>query len=156
MELDDGLRKTHSRAKEYDRENPGKNLREMLFPGGNFYPVISMPVSEEPAAADQIANKLESLGSDHPLNYLVEELRAAITNCKEAAETYKEKIVAVSDAQTAVELAKLNLRQRYTANYLEASLEFGKDFAEKLFPEIHSSHRIANSIEEETEEEDAA
>lgn len=155
MILDDGLRKTHSRAKEYDRDNPGQKLREILFPGGNLYPVVSMPISEEPAAADQIAKKLESLGSDHPLYFLVEELRTAITACQEAAEAYKEKIVAVADAQTAVELAKHDLRRRYNASYLEAALEFGKDFAEKLFPEIHSSHRIANNIEEETEEDAA-
>ena len=155
IKLDNVVREVHYQTKVYDKKNPGTKLREQLFPGGKLNPVISMPVSEEPDAVEQMAKSLEMLGSEHPLYYLVEDLNTAIAACREAADAYQQSIKAVSDARTEVEFAKNNLRKRYARNYHEAAAEYGKDFAEMLFPEIYS-HRSADNTEAEENEEEAA
>ncbi len=151
--LDNVLRKLHNRASEYDRSNPGKNVRELFFPDGKLYPVISMPFREEPDTAGQIANMLEKLGTDHPLHFLVEEIRGAIAKSKAAISDYEKTLNKVAYAQTAVYVAKGNLRRRFEANYYIAALEFGKDFAEKLFPKIHKRRRSAGKENPEDEED---
>ena len=155
--LDNVVRTVHFQSKKYDQENPGENIRERLFPGGNMSPVITMPMSEEPDAVELMANTLEMLGSEHPLNYLVVELRNAAAASKEAIAAYHESIKAVSEARNMVEFAKNDLRRRYARNYHEAAAEYGKDFAEMLFPDISTHYQADNAeAEEEEEEEDAA
>jgi hypothetical protein len=154
--LDNVLRTVHFQSKKYDQENPGENIRERLFPGGNMSPVITMPMSEEPDAVELMASTLEMLGSEHPLYYLVEKLRNAAAASKEAIAAYHESIKAVSEARNMVEFAKNDLRRRYARSYHEAAAEYGKDFAEMLFPEIYSHHSTVNAEEEQENEEDVA
>ena len=149
MLLDDIIRKLHGRAKEYDRDVPGQNVRMLLFPGGRLTPVISMPLNDEPNEAEQIAGKIESLGSDNPLLPIAMEIREAVEKCRQAAKEYTNSLQTISGMQTEAEIAKVALGRQYANNYFQAASEYGKNYAERLFPEIYSSYRSVETPEEE-------
>jgi hypothetical protein len=155
MLLDDIMRKLHGRAKEYDRVMPGKNARMLLFPKGRLTPVVSMPLNDEPDEAEQIASKIESMGEENSLYPLAAEIREAVEKCRQAAKDYASILDTISGIRTAVDLVKVNLSRQYASNYFQAAAEFGKNYAEQLFPEIHSSYRNVETTEEEGEEKAA-
>jgi hypothetical protein len=114
-----------------------------------------MSLSDEPEEAEQIASKIESMGEENLLFPLAAEIREAVEKCRQAAKDYAANLQTISGLQTEVELRKVNLSRQYAHNYFQAASEFGKNYAEKLFPEIHSSHRTVETIEEEGEEQAA-
>lgn len=141
LNLDDCLRKVHSRSKEYDRENPGSSTLTMLFPKGNITPVITMPLDEEPDEAEQIAQKLTALGEQHPLYPLAKEIIDAVADCRKALKAQEEVTKVYYQTRTAAELSKLALIRQYNGMYFVAASEVGKSFAERLFPQLSASSR---------------
>jgi hypothetical protein len=146
--LDDELRKLHNRAKEYDREHPGQHVAKMLFPKGNITPIVTMSNNAQPEKVDQITYKLKSLGSDHELYPFVVSIENCVTQCKNSLDAYNNSLKVVNTARTDVELSKANLRRQYTANYYEAAGQFGKNYAERLFP-LLSKKVTAEVVEEQ-------
>jgi len=139
-ELDDVLRDVNGRAKEYDRNNPGSNVESLLFPEG-LTEVVNITDKAEPEAARGIAKKITSLGAEHPLNSFVSLIETAI----QASELAFEELVTVSKAEgnanTDFVISKLKLVKQYNASYFVAANDFGKSFAEKLYPKLHTEKK---------------
>lgn len=141
--LDDKLRDVSEGGKKYDRDNPGTDLTTLLFPQG-LSSMIYAPLASEPAEADKVVLALRSLGSDHPLNAHILPLQTAINDCKNSLNELHVAITAEKSDEALEAIAKLNLTRKYAQNIHAASLKFGKQFINRLFPAI----RIPKKSEE--------
>lgn len=145
--LDDILRKVNGRAKEADKTDPAGHYTEILFPAG-LTGIVNLALLKEPDAAHLVAQKIQSLGREHVLFPLANEIEEAITNCRTAAAGYTEAVRKAGDANTTLTLAKLALIRQYNANYHTAASEVSKGWAEKLFPQLNKGHRTIEAPEE--------
>ena len=130
------------KGKPYDRDNPGRSVRDLIFPGGKSV-VIYAKYEEEPDLAEQLLTRLASLGEEHPLNGQNGEIREGIDKCKTALSVYHEAIKAEKLKEAEEEIAKSNLGRQYEFNYLDLVREFGKKYANRFFPIIRSSGKSA-------------
>jgi hypothetical protein len=134
--LNDVIRDVQCRAKEYDRNNAGSHMADIIFPGGNITPIISTSDEYEPELAHGVAQRILSLGKDHALYSNAATIETAVTVCKAALAQRKVADDATTDAWTALILSKNALGERYNANYFLAATDVNKEYAEKLFPKI--------------------
>ena len=98
-----------------------------------------------------IAVRLESLGKEHTLFLLAEELHNSLENSEQAIKGVGNAIREKKLAEAEVEIAKENLILRYEINYLDARKKYGRRMADTLFPRTYSQKAIAD-IEENVED----
>jgi hypothetical protein len=132
--MDDMVRTLFERCKQHQRQYPGENLIQLLFPNGTFGDVVSMPLYSEADEVEKIVSRLENLGSEHPLADMIDPLKTAIQNDREAIAVHTVAITTWKTAEAEEEMAKAALRRQYEHNYLDAVKQFGKRYAERLFP----------------------
>jgi hypothetical protein len=137
--LDDMVRTLFERCNQHKRQNPGDNIVQLLFPNGTFGDVVSVPLYSEADVVEKIVSRLEDLGSDHPLADLVAPLRTAIQSDRDALGVHKTAITEWKSTEAEEEMAKAALRRQYEHNYLDAVKQFGKRYAERLFPKTGRS-----------------
>jgi hypothetical protein len=135
--LDDILRKLQGRAKEYDLANPGSHTLELLLPKGNISDLINETLEEEPGKAHQVALKIKTLGSTHPLYTIAAEIDAAVDNCNAKIKLRDDAQKVYDEANASAEVAKVALIKEYNNNYHKAASDVDRYFAEKLFPRLH-------------------
>ena len=146
--LDGKVKTCFERCKQYDRENPGRPVLPIVFPDGKFTTITMASLESEPDLAAQMVTRLGSLGTDHPLNELVAGINEGISKCREALSAYHDSIKLLKSAEADEEIAKLNLRRQYEFNYYDSVKQFGKNFAEHLFPVIYSPSKNKTEDEE--------
>jgi hypothetical protein len=148
--LDDRVRSAFERCKQYDRDNPGRPLLLLVFPDGKYSGIVKTAFTKEPDVVANLVARIKSLGDDHELNDLVAYLEEGITQCRDALNAYHDSIKKQKEAEALEDIAKSNLNRQYEFNYLDAVKKFGKSFANRLFPVIHSSSR--NRVDETNDE----
>lgn len=141
--LDDKVRDVMEACKKYDRDNPGTAITSMLFPGG-LGSVIYAPTQSEPTLVDKIIIGIQSLGDGHALNTFISPLQNALNECTTVITELHEAIVAEKTADAFEDIAKLNLTRQYEQNIHSASLKFGKQFINRLFPVIQAVKKLDN------------
>jgi len=132
--LDDKVRTLFERGKQYDRENPGRPVVMQLFPDEKFSTVVNAPLVKEPDLVEQLKQRLENLGADHPLYPLAEPLGQAVAAVRNALAAYQNAITTLKSKEAEEEIAQANLRRQFEFNYYDAMRLFGKNFAQRLFP----------------------
>lgn len=143
--LDNSVKTLFENCQQYDRDNAGAPVLYRIFTDGKFSTISEMNRTDEPDAVLQLAIRLESLGSEHPLAALAATMREKATVTRNAIENHKQLVLAEENAWTEELVARAGLRQLYEENYLDARKRFGKDQAERLFPKM-----IRPSKKEET------
>jgi len=149
--LDDTVRSVFEDCKQFDRKNRSETVLSKIFPDEKFGEIVRLPFAKEISDVQQISVRLKSLGEDHELFALAEQLDTSIANSKSALKTVDESITSIKMAEAEVEIAKEALIRRYEINYLEARKKYGRNTAEKLFPKIYSRKTITE-IENEAVE----
>ena len=139
--INDEFRKIHNRTKDFDRDNLGKNVRTLVFSGGKLNPVVVAPILDKPQVAHAIIQKISSLGTDHPLFPLANELNSYIENCTAAIAQRKAAESVVNDAKIQLDIAKVLAIKQYSANYFAAANDYDENYAEKLFPVLRKSNK---------------
>ncbi len=151
--LDNTLRNIGGRAREYDRNHPGNNTLNLLFPGGGVTSVVTLPDKEEPDAAHSIAQKIIALGEQHELYSFAAKIEEEVAECRTALAQQVTALQNLGDAKTALAISKMALVRQYNANYFTAASDVNKEFAEKLFPRLRPNKRKKNNTEPDIEEE---
>ena len=136
MDLDNGVRTSFEKCKQFDRDNPGQAVLNKIFPEGKFTVITNVERTKEPDVVEQLAVRFENLGGDHPLYGTAAYLRERITASRESINAYYEAIRGQKVAEAEEEIAQADFRRQYEANYLDARKEFGRTMAERLFPSI--------------------
>ena len=149
-DLDNTIRTLFEKAKQYDRENPGRPVLSRLFIDGKLSGIIYASLKNEPALAEQLIARLDALGEGHSLSEEKAKVQADVDKCQTALTAYQEAITAHKSVVALEEIAQADLRRQYEFNYLDIVKEFGKRFANRFFPVISSAPKI--TPEEETEE----
>lgn len=134
-ELDNAVRTTFERIRQYDRENTTRYL-ELMFPSHGFSGIVYSPLSKEPQEVQNVVLKLESLDEGHALRELIEPLKTAAETSAAAVKTYEDCGRLMENIQVSEDLARMELRQQYEHNWLDARKEFGVAFADRIFPKI--------------------
>ena len=132
-DLDDGIRNLSGAATLFDREHPGAGFAELLLPSGGFGPIVDLPAAQEPAAAEALAVKVNSLGANHALAPHVAKLNALAEDVRKALQELDDAVRAVKAATAEEEIAQAALRRRYEHNYLAARQNKGRAIAERMF-----------------------
>lgn len=149
-DLDNGVRALFEQARQIQRENPIDNSFQQLFPSGKYSAIVRSPLEEETTQVAQIGTRINSLPENHPLRAsgvtLAQKLEKTIT----CLTTLNEAIRKLKLAEAEEEIAQAALRRQYEINYLDARAEYGKVFAERLFPSI-ISRSFSDVPETETE-----
>ncbi|MDI7270070.1 MAG: hypothetical protein QME96_18935 [Myxococcota bacterium] len=135
-EQDDEVITTSDRASEYDRDNPGQRVHELLFPTGRRSDVTDESILLQPDEVEIIAGRIEGLGEAHPLFPRAASLRGRATASRNAVRNLGETLRQRKLAEADEEMAQAALRRAYEANYLDARKTLGKRIAERLFPRI--------------------
>ncbi|MCP4181534.1 MAG: hypothetical protein GY756_27535 [bacterium] len=146
--LDDSVRYCHEKGKKYDRDNPGSQILKVLFPDGKFSTITKASLRLEPDKAEQLVQRIGSLGAEHIMNELVSELSEGISKCRAALSVYYIAITNQKSAEALEAVAKTNLIKQYSNNYHDIVKKFGRSYANRFFPVINSSSK--NKIEDET------
>lgn len=133
-DLDDTIRNLYNSAEISDRENPGANILRLLFPGGGYTSVTEESMTNEPAVADALATRLETLGANHPLASHATKIRTLTAAVRKAITDQESAIRAAKSADAEEEIAQAALRRQYEANYLEARKTHGRAISDRLFP----------------------
>jgi hypothetical protein len=134
--LDDKVRNLSDDCKQYDRNNPGRPVFNVIFPEGNITSIIRIKMEEEPEAVNALIKRVESLGADHLVAKHGALLQTAVANSNKVIADYKATIDALKSDEALEEIAKTNLIRQYELNYYEALKKFGKIYANRLFPTI--------------------
>lgn len=137
-DLDNSIRTLFEKCKQYDRENPGRPVLNQLFPDGKISTILYAPLESEPSMASQLLTRLEGLGNSHLLSGQGEGIKANIEKCKAALTSYYNSIDVLKSAEASEEISKSKIRRQYEFNYLDMVKEFGKNNADRLFPDINS------------------
>lgn len=135
-ELDDAVRTTYERVAQFDRESMSAPLLPVLFPGGKFGAILATKRIKEPDAVEQLAVKIESLGGQHPLHALAADLRRRIEASRKAIEEHRVAVTRQKSADAEERIARMELRRRYEANYLNARATLGRIVTARLFPKV--------------------
>ncbi|RUT73598.1 hypothetical protein [Ancylomarina longa] len=144
--LDDTIRNISDSAKQYDRNNPGRPIYNLLFPDGKYSDIVRAPFVKELGLAEQLSERLKSLGAEHELYAHVAPLGAAISNMQGSMKKLDEEELKVKTATANEELAQLELRKQYEFNYLDAAKLFGKKYADRLFPKSVSKAKAEPEV----------
>ena len=141
-DLDNTLRTLFEKAKQYDRENPGRPVLTRLFIDGKLSGIIYASLKNEPQLAEQLIARLDALGEDHPLAEEKAKVQADVDKCQAALTAYQETIITHKSVVALEEIAQADLRRQYEFNYLDIAKEFGKSYANRFFPSFRSSPKI--------------
>jgi hypothetical protein len=133
-DLDDAIRNLFNSAEISDRENPGSNTLATLFPEGRFTDITQLPLAQEPAIAEALATKVESLGSAHALAPHAVKIRSLAKAVRDAIAAQNDAIRALKTAEAEEEIAKNALARQFEGNYLDARKTLGRTLAERIFP----------------------
>ena len=144
--LDDSIRNLADAARQYDRNNPGRPVFQTLFPDGKYSNIVRASFAKEADMAEQIAERLKSLGEEHPLAVHLEPLTTAIANVRTCLNNLQEANTNVKMAVANEELAQAELRKQYEFNYLDAVKMFGKKYANRLFPQAATRAKVEQEI----------
>jgi hypothetical protein len=136
VNLDNGVKTSFEKCKQFDRDNVGENILPRIFPDSKFTTITELNRYEEPAAVNLLAVRLENLGPNHPLLGLAQDLRKQVAESLAAIEKLRQAEAAEKTASTEEDLARVALRKQFELNYLEARKIFGKEQAERLFVKI--------------------
>jgi hypothetical protein len=134
-DLDNSVKTAFEKCKQYDRDHPAERITARMFPGEKFSHITNAPRLEEPNLVEQIAIRFESLSSDHLLAGIAADLREKIDASRSKITLYQDAIRAHKMAEADEEIAQLNVRRQYEANYLNARKDLGRVLAERLFPQ---------------------
>jgi len=138
-DLDDGIRNLYNSAEIFDRGNPGAITLATLFPDGRFTDITQLPLAQEPAAAEALATKVDSLGADHALAPHAGKIRVVAEAVRTALAALGDAIRALKMAEAEEEIAKNAVSRQYEGNYLDARKTLGRALAERIFPVSRSS-----------------
>lgn len=108
-DLDDAIRTLFNSAEIYEREHPGSGIVATLFPQGGFTVFTDLPLAQEPAAAEALATKVESLGAAHSLAIHVEKLKTMAAAVRAALVGQDTAVRAVKTAEAEEEIAQAAL-----------------------------------------------
>jgi len=148
--LDDRIRTISGLAKQYDRENPGRPVHKLLFPDGGYSAILRFSFSKKADAAEEIKERIKSLGEEHKLFAQITPLEESIAKVRTSLSALQQAKTNVRTAVANEEVAQANLRKQYEFNYLDAIKMFGKTFANRLFPQTVSKKKI-EEVEETTD-----
>jgi hypothetical protein len=148
--LDDRIRTISDLAKQHDRENPANSIYKLLFPTGGYSAILRYSFTKKADAAEEIKERIKSLGSEHSLAAQIAPLEDNIAKVRTSVSTLQQAKTTVRSAVANEEVAQANLRKQYEHNYLDATKMFGKTFANRLFPQTTSKKKI-EEIEEASE-----
>ncbi|MDQ1769259.1 hypothetical protein GQR60_00315 [Labilibaculum sp. A4] len=144
--LDDRIRTISDTAKQYDRENPGRPVHKLLFPNGGYSTILRFPITKKVDAAEEIQERIKSLGEEHVLVAQLPLLSEAISKVRTSIAALQQANTKVRTAVANEEVAQANLRRQYEFNYLDAIKMFGKTFANRLFPKAVSRKKIKEEL----------
>jgi hypothetical protein len=133
--LDNAVRTTFERTRQYDRDNMTRVL-DLLFPARGFSDLVRQPLSKEPQEVNKLAVKLEGLGDGYELRPQAVILRERTGASTAAWNVYQQAVNHLKELQASKELARLAVRQQYEHNWLDARKEFGATIADSIFPKI--------------------
>ncbi len=150
-ELDNRVRTTASRCKEYDRENPTAHLYATIFPEDTSA-IIQVNPMNEPAEVKKVITRLQSLGSAHPLFQMADYLTEAVEKVNEIVPKYLDSVSQVGTTDAELQIAKADLIRQYLHNMFEAEKMFGRNYADKLFPRL--SRKSSKEDESDSGEDD--
>ena len=150
-DLDNAVRTTFEKCKQFDRENPGLPVLAQIFPDQTYSSIINIPREQEPDVVEKLAIRLENMGETHSLFPVAAELRARITTSRNTITAFHTAVREQKMAEAEEEIAQAALRQQYEINYLEARKLFGRQTAERLFPRLGA--KAVKQTEPDTAEE---
>jgi hypothetical protein len=134
-ELDDAVRTTFERIRQYDRENKTSFIN-LFFPSHGFHEIVTLSYSKEPQEVKSIVIKLDGLEDGHELKGLSTVLLQKVEASFAAWDTYGKAISRLKELRAAEELSKLAVRQQYEHNWLDARKEVGLAIADSIFPKV--------------------
>lgn len=155
-DLDDCVRTAFEKFNQLDRASKKKPILKTIFPDGKFSSITSVNRLKEPDVVEQLAMRIESLGSQHPLFSIAAELREKVEASRKAIAELFAAITRQKKAEAEEEIAQIALRRRYEINYLEARRELGRYAAERLFPTYTNHPRTEDQPEAPPAEPPAA
>jgi hypothetical protein len=144
--MDLSVKNVHAGVLKYDREHLGEMLMPQLFPESKFSPITDAPRAKEPGLVEDLAKRIEALGSQHVLAPYAVELRQKAAQTRNCLQAHEDRIRALKQAEAEEEISAARLARAYEGCYLDARKKFGREIAEALFPRTTSS---TSSQEEE-------
>lgn len=132
----DLLRTISERAKQLDRDNPGENSFNRLYPEGGFSDFIASNGTTSAASCRIIKARIQDLGPNHPLAAFAAEAESKASAIENGQKVFDDALRARKLAEADDELAQAALRRAYEENWLDAQKKFGKAAAERLFPRL--------------------
>jgi len=132
--LDDCIKDLAGSAKQYDRNHPGRPIFNRLFPDGRPSSITEASFKKELNKAEQLGVRLQLVSGGTSLESYNVILTDAIEASRQAILDHQSTITEEKLAITAEEMAQRELRQQYEFNSLDAAKLFGKNFANRLFP----------------------
>ena len=145
-QLDDAIRNISAATKQFDRDNAGRPLYPVLFPEGGFTAITNASFHDELDKAQQLLQRLKSMGEGHVLLAHIETTTARIAACRTAEADFYQAVTEEKTALAEELLAKTELCKQYEFNYLDAIKLFGKTHANRLFPKSVSSKKIVEQM----------
>ena len=153
---DDAVRNLFDACQQFDRNNPGNNVTQRVFPDEKFGEIIRLPLASEVIQIEKLVIRLKELGEEHSLAQLVTELESKNTAINTAMNAYQDSVHSVKTTEAEAEIAKEALIRKYELNYLEARKTYGRKDVEKLFPKIFQRVSGVEADEESDSQADAA
>lgn len=145
-ELDNKVKTTADRCVAYDRDHPGSQVYNMIFPD-NTYAITSVHHLKETAEVKKVITRLETLPQDHPLRAEIAVLQEVIVRVDTAIQAYYDAISRHASAKADCDIAKVKLIRQYTANMFDAEKMFGRSNANRLFPVISRSSKVEPEVD---------
>lgn len=133
-DLDDAIRNAFAATEAFDRDHLGAGTLPMLFPSGGFGTIVDLPLAEEPATAEALATKIETLGAAHALFPHAAKLKTLAQSVRGALVALDDAVRAAKNADAEEEIAQNTLRRQYEHNYLTSRQNIGRSITERLFP----------------------
>jgi hypothetical protein len=147
--LDNQVRSLFDKVKEFDRDNPGQMVLKTLFPDEKFTTITNTPMQDEPTLVRQLVVRLDSLGGRHQLAAMKPQITAAIEASETAQTNFVNSIKEQKSQEVVEEIAKASLRKQYEVNFYNAGIQFGKAYANLLFPVLRSGRSTSGEPAEE-------
>ena len=145
--LDNAVRSSFEKCKQYDRDNVGQSVLKQIFPDEKYGDIVRAPIASEPDEVEKIKIRIEELGESHTLYPLAATLQKRIDTSRQAISMLNDAIRAQKMAEADEEIVQMKLRQQYENNYLDLRKKLGRDTAEMLFPKT-SSRKVTIETEE--------
>jgi hypothetical protein len=151
-QLDDAVRTVFERVRQYDREHKTQTL-ELLFPGKVYSDIINKPLSEEPHAVNKIVVKLEGMDAGPEFREFADMLKQKTEISIDSWNRYQQTVIRCNELTAAEELLKLEVRQQYEYNWLDARKAFGVRVANSIFPKVNRKTLINDNSDNDADDE---